>query len=67
VTNEPFPAGRKLGDALRMTALDNGLILRIDPDWFAVSPPLVAEEQDVDELVDRIERSLQQALAVVRA
>lgn len=67
VTNEPFPADRKLGEALRMTALDNGLILRIDPDWFAVSPPLIAEEQDVDELVDRIERSLQQALAVVRA
>ena len=49
-TNEPFPADRKLGEALRMPALDNGLILRIDPDWFAVCPPLVAEESDIDEL-----------------
>jgi adenosylmethionine-8-amino-7-oxononanoate aminotransferase len=66
-TNEPFPADRKLGDALRMAALDNGLILRIDPDWFAVCPPLIAEESDIDDLADRIERSLEQALVTVRA
>jgi adenosylmethionine-8-amino-7-oxononanoate aminotransferase len=66
-TNEPFPAERKLGEALRAAALDNGLILRIDPDWFAVCPPLIAEESDIDDLADRIERSLQQALATVRA
>jgi adenosylmethionine-8-amino-7-oxononanoate aminotransferase len=65
-TNEPFPADRKLGEALRMTALDNGLILRIDPDWFAVCPPLIAEDGDIDDLADRIERSLEQALAKVR-
>ena len=66
-TNEPFPADRKLGEALRMAALDNGLILRIDPDWFAVCPPLIAEDGDIDELADRIERSLEQALAVGRS
>jgi len=66
-TNEPFPADRKLGEALRMAALDNGLILRIDPDWFAVCPPLIAEESDIDDLADRIERSLEQAMAKVRA
>ena len=33
-TNEPFP---ELGKALRRTALDNGLIMRIDPSWFAVA------------------------------
>ena len=66
-TNEPFPAERKLGEALRMTALDNGLILRIDPDWFAVCPPLIAEDGEIDDLADRIERSLDQALAKVRA
>ena len=49
-TNEPFPAGRKLGDALKSTALEHGLILRVDPDWFAVCPPLIAEESDLDEL-----------------
>jgi adenosylmethionine-8-amino-7-oxononanoate aminotransferase len=66
-TNEPFPADRKLGEALRMAALDNGLILRIDPDWFAVCPPLIAEDSDIDDLADRIERSLAQAMATVGA
>jgi adenosylmethionine-8-amino-7-oxononanoate aminotransferase len=61
-TMKPFPAGGKLGDALKRTALDNGLIMRVDSDWFAVSPPLIAEEADIHELCDLIERSLQQAL-----
>jgi adenosylmethionine-8-amino-7-oxononanoate aminotransferase len=65
-TNAPFPAGRKLGDALKRTALEHGLILRIDPDWFAVSPPLIAEESDLDELVALIRASLQAAIARVR-
>jgi len=30
---QPFP---ELGKALKRTALDNGLILRVDPSWFAV-------------------------------
>jgi adenosylmethionine-8-amino-7-oxononanoate aminotransferase len=66
-TNQPFPAGRKLGDELKRTALENGLILRIDPDWFAVCPPLIAEEADVDELCGRIRASLESALGRVRA
>jgi adenosylmethionine-8-amino-7-oxononanoate aminotransferase len=64
-TMEPFAPGNKLGDALKQTALDNGLIVRVDPDWFAVSPPLIAQEADIHELCDRIERSLQQALEKV--
>jgi hypothetical protein len=38
-TLEPFP---ELGNALKQTSLDNGLILRIDPSWFAVAPALIA-------------------------
>ena len=65
-TNEPFPAGRKLGDALRKTAIEHGVILRIDPDWFAVAPPLIAEERDIDELYGLIRASLEDALLRVR-
>jgi adenosylmethionine-8-amino-7-oxononanoate aminotransferase len=61
-TLEPFPEGRKVGDVLKKTALENGLIMRISPDWFAVSPPLIAEESDIDDMCDRIEKSLQDAL-----
>jgi adenosylmethionine-8-amino-7-oxononanoate aminotransferase len=58
-SNEPFP---ELGLALKKTALQNGLILRIDPSWFAVAPALIAEESDLDEMCELIDRSLVQAL-----
>jgi adenosylmethionine-8-amino-7-oxononanoate aminotransferase len=62
-TNRPFPAERKLGEAFRQTAIDNGIILRIHSDWFSVAPPLIVEESDIDEMCDLIELSLEQALA----
>lgn len=61
-TAKPFPA---LGHALKQTALKNGLIMRIDPSWFAVAPALIAEKADIDELCDLIERSLAEALEQV--
>ena len=61
-TMEPFPPGGKLGNALKKTAIKNGLIMRIDPDWFAVSPPLIATESDIDEMCDLVEKSLKEAL-----
>jgi adenosylmethionine-8-amino-7-oxononanoate aminotransferase len=61
-TMAPFP---ELGLALKHTAIENRVILRIDPTWFAVSPPLIAEEADIDEMCELIETSLRQALARV--
>jgi adenosylmethionine-8-amino-7-oxononanoate aminotransferase len=61
---QAFP---ELGAALRRTALDNGLIMRIDPSWFALSPALIATRSDIDELCDLVERSLADALEKVRA
>ena len=58
----PYP---ELGTALRRTALQNGVILRIDPSWFAVAPALTAEKEDIDELVELVERSLLDALEAV--
>jgi len=58
-TMEPFP---ELGNALKRTALRNGLILRVDPSWFAVSPALIAEESDIDEMCELIDKSLREAL-----
>jgi adenosylmethionine-8-amino-7-oxononanoate aminotransferase len=61
---QPFP---ELGRALKRTALNNGLVMRVDPNWFAVAPALIAERGDIDELVDLIERSLLDALEQVGA
>jgi adenosylmethionine-8-amino-7-oxononanoate aminotransferase len=60
----PFP---DLGHALKKTALKNGLIMRIDPSWFAVAPALIATEAQIDELCELIERSLLDALELVGA
>src|SRR5262249_41081466 len=59
---EPYP---ELGTAMKKTALKNGLILRVDPNWFAVAPALIAEESDIDEMCDLIEKSLVEALEEV--
>jgi adenosylmethionine-8-amino-7-oxononanoate aminotransferase len=61
-TNTPFD---ELGNALRKTALNNGLIMRIDPSWFAVAPALVCTETDLDELFELIDKSLKAALEMV--
>ena len=58
-TMEPYP---ELGLALKHTALENGLIMRIDPTWFAVSPALLVEESDIDELCGLIRKSLMDAI-----
>ncbi|MEX1019103.1 MAG: aspartate aminotransferase family protein [Litorilinea sp.] len=59
---QPFP---QLGTALKRTSVQNGLIMRVDPNWFAVAPALIAEKSDIDEMVERIERSLLAALEIV--
>ena len=59
---EPFP---ELGNALKKTSLENGLIMRIDPSWFAVAPALVATDEQIDELCDLVEQSLKDALETV--
>ena len=62
-SNEPFP---ELGLALKKTALANGLLLRVDPSWFAVGPALIIDEAGIDEMCDLIDKSLVDALAVVK-
>jgi adenosylmethionine-8-amino-7-oxononanoate aminotransferase len=61
---EPYP---ELGKALSRTALENGLIMRIDPTWFAVAPALIASKAEIDEMCCLIDRSLVQALETVHS
>jgi adenosylmethionine-8-amino-7-oxononanoate aminotransferase len=63
-TMQPFP---ELGRELKKAALEQGIILRIDPTWFAMAPPLIAEQSDLEEMCDLIERSLCTALTRVAA
>jgi len=61
-TLKPFP---ELGIALKKTALKNGLIMRVDPSWFAVAPALIASESELDEMCGLIEKSLVEAMEQV--
>lgn len=65
VTNKPFPAERNFGSALKKTAIKNGVILRIDHDWFAVAPPLISTDEQLEEMCDLIEKSVKEALDIV--
>jgi len=58
-TMAPFP---ELGRMLKRTALEQGLVMRVDPNWFAVAPALIAEQGDIDELCALVEQSLKKAL-----
>jgi len=53
-----------IGAALKRTAPKNGLIMRIDPDWIAIAPALNATAEHLDELCDKIEASVKDALAL---
>jgi adenosylmethionine-8-amino-7-oxononanoate aminotransferase len=62
-------AGNPLASAVGMAVIDeiveNGLILRVDPCWFAVAPALIASESELDEMCGLIEKSLVEAMAQV--
>ena len=55
----------ELGQALKKTALANGLIMRIDPLWFSMAPALISTEDDIDELYSLIEKSIVDALQTI--
>jgi adenosylmethionine-8-amino-7-oxononanoate aminotransferase len=62
-TKEKFPADAKLGLQIGRRALENGLILRYDPDWIAFAPPLVMSDAELDLMMDIFTESAREALA----
>ena len=43
--------GNALGKEVRKEAMKRGLILRTEADWFSVAPPLIATEENIDQLI----------------
>ncbi|WP_281684073.1 aspartate aminotransferase family protein [Thalassobaculum salexigens] len=69
-TKRPFPIEAAVPAAVSRIAMQNGLILYTrrtnagrDGDWVMVSPPLVTSDRELDEITDRLEKSLSQAEA----
>ena len=51
-TKKPFPLERKFGKKVEERLLEEGLILRCDPDWIAFAPPFITTIEQADEMVN---------------
>jgi adenosylmethionine-8-amino-7-oxononanoate aminotransferase len=47
------------------SALKKGLLVRFDPHWIALAPPLIINEEEIRLMVDILAESVQEALAAV--
>jgi 4-aminobutyrate--pyruvate transaminase len=64
-SKEPFDAAHGVGAFVANQAQENGLILRALGDSVALCPPLIVTEPEIDEIFDRLEKSLDEAAAMV--
>ena len=58
-TMEPFSEERQFGKRVERRLLDAGLILRCDPHWIGIAPPLCMTPDQADEMVEVLVRCLQ--------
>jgi adenosylmethionine-8-amino-7-oxononanoate aminotransferase len=65
VTKQRFPPGAELGVRVGRRALENGLLCRFDPHWIAFGPALVVTAEQIDEMVDLLDRSFVEVLGQV--
>jgi adenosylmethionine-8-amino-7-oxononanoate aminotransferase len=69
-TKEPFDAGLKLSERIRVRAMENGLICYpmgglvdgVRGDNVMIAPPFIVEEQHVFELTEKLGRTLEDVL-----
>ncbi len=66
VTKEQFPEGAAFGTRVGKKALQKGLIIRSDPHWVALAPPLVIEKGEVDMMMDIFSECVSETLKELR-
>lgn len=59
----PFPAELRIGKRIGAEAQARGMIIRHDPDWFAIAPPLTVTEGEIDEICDLLAASIDAVMA----
>ncbi len=62
-TRTPFPREIRLGKRIGAEAQARGLILRHDPDWFALAPPLIVTQPELDAMLSILDESIAKVLA----
>jgi adenosylmethionine-8-amino-7-oxononanoate aminotransferase len=65
-TRERFPDATALGLKIGRRALDHGMICRFDPHWIAFGPALIVTEQQIDDMVAVLDRSIGEVLAELK-
>ena len=53
---------RAFGERVGHRALDQGLLCRFDPHWIALGPPLVSTTEEIDAMVDILDRCIGESL-----
>jgi adenosylmethionine-8-amino-7-oxononanoate aminotransferase len=64
-TKEPFPKETAFGVRVGRRALANGLLCRFDPHWLAFGPPLVVTAEQIDEMVELLDKSIAEVLVEI--
>ena len=64
-TKRRFPAGTNIGLKIGKRALQNGLLLRYDPNWIAFGPALIVTAAEIDQMVAILEQSIREVLREV--
>jgi putrescine aminotransferase len=64
---QPFKERGKVGFLCRDACFKNGLVMRSVGDTMIISPPLVISKSEIDELMDKAHRCLDETHAAVRA
>jgi adenosylmethionine-8-amino-7-oxononanoate aminotransferase len=62
-TKAPFPPETAFGVRVGRRALANGLLCRFDPNWIAFGPALVVTAEQIEEMLDLLDRSMGETLA----
>ena len=62
-----FPPALRFGQRVAKRALAHGLILRADPGWIAMAPPLIITQEEADILFDSFAAALREELAELPA
>lgn len=58
VTKEKFSDDIPIATLIGKRALDNGLLLRCDPHWLSIGPPLILTESQADDIVSILDASI---------
>jgi adenosylmethionine-8-amino-7-oxononanoate aminotransferase len=64
-TKEAFPASTRIGNLIGSEAQERGLIIRHDPQWIALAPPLITSAEELEAMCTILEESIAAVLARV--